>query len=76
MKVTKITAYKSDDGSIWETESNAINDNINATINDTFEHSCDDSTGDIVNDVKKGVKNHPKEVRYILNNIKHAQINE
>jgi len=76
MNVTKITAYKSDDGSLWETESDAINDNINATINNTFEHSCDDSSGDIVNDVKKWIKSHPKEVRYLLANIKHAQIDE
>ena len=76
MKVTKINAFKANDGSLWEKESEAINDNINGVINQTFDHSCENSTGDIINDVKKWVKNHPKEVRYLLANIKHAEIDE
>jgi len=76
MKVTKIQAFKANDGSLWEKESEAIDDNINEVINDTFDHTCEGSSGNIVNDVKKWIRNYPKEVRYLLANIKHAQINE
>lgn len=76
MKVTKIVAFKSNDDSLWETESEAINDNINQLIDETLHHSCESSDSDIVNDVKAWIKNYPKDVRYILNNIKHAQIQD
>lgn len=76
MKVTKIQAFKANDGSLWEKESEAINDNINELISENLHHSCEGSNSNIVNDVKAWIRDYPKEVRYILNNIKHAQIDE
>lgn len=76
MKVTKIQAFKANDGSLWEKESDAINDNINELINENLHHSCEGSNSDLANDVKKWIRDYPREVKYILANIKHAEIDE
>lgn len=76
MKVIKIQAFKANDGSLWEKESEAINDNINEIINETLEHNCENSGSSLSNDVKAWIKNNPKEVKYIVSNIKYAEISE
>lgn len=76
MKVTKINAFKANDGSLWETESEAINDNINEIIDQTLEHTCENSNSSLTNDVKKWIRDYPREVKYILSNIKHVEISE
>jgi hypothetical protein len=72
MKVTKTTAFKSEDGCLHETESQAINTNIIDCLN-LIDHSCSDSQGDLHDDIIDWIRNHPKAVRYILANIKHAK---
>ena len=76
MKVTKITAFKANDGTLWEKESEAINDNINELINENLHHSCEGSNSNLTNDVKTWIRDYPREVKYILANIKHAEIDE
>lgn len=65
MKVQVIKAYKSEDDCIYEDEVSAINHNIDLCI-DNMNHS----NSSIYNDVKKWFRYHPKDVRYILANIK------
>lgn len=72
MKTTKITAFKSNDDGLHETESEAINSNIIDCVN-LIEHNCDNSNGVLHDDIIDWFRNHPKEVRYVLANIKHAK---
>jgi hypothetical protein len=62
MKVEKTTAYRSENESLWETEKEAIENNIDSLISeiDTF---------DIYTGVKAWFKKNPKSVKYILANI-------
>jgi hypothetical protein len=71
MKTTKVTAFKANDENLYETESDAINSNIIDCIN-LIDHSCSDS-GSLHDDIIDWFRNHPKEVRYVLTNIKHAK---
>ena len=45
MNVEKITAFRSDDQSIWEKEGDAINQNIEDIVRDNLAHSCENSNG-------------------------------
>ena len=69
MKVQVIKAYKSEDDCIYEDEASAINQNIDLCV-ENLNHSCEGSNSSIYNDVKKWFRDHPKDVRYILANIK------
>ena len=69
MKVQVIKAYKSEDDCIFEQEKDAINQNIDLCI-ENMNHNCEGSNSDIYNDVKRWFRDYPKDVRYILANIK------
>ena len=68
MKVTKVNAFKADDGTIWENEEEAITRNITDVI-DCINHNCERSETDLHDDVRQWFRNYPKEIRYILTNI-------
>lgn len=69
MRVEQIKAYKSNDGCIWETEKEAVEQNIDECIGSTgIEHS--DNYSAIVSKLKEWFRNHSKDVRYIQANIK------
>ena len=69
MNVEKITAYKSQDGSIWEEEACAIHSNIEDIINNNLDHNCEGSNSIRV-DLLKWFRDHPKDIKYIQANIK------
>jgi hypothetical protein len=68
MKVSVIKAFQSNDGCIWETEEEAVNQNIDECL-DIMEISHGDSYGTIREKLKKWFKDHPSQVRYVRNNI-------
>lgn len=69
MKIALIKAYKSADGCIWENENDAMQQNIDDCIGHAnIEHN--DSYSTICNKIKLWMKNHPKDVRYILANVR------
>lgn len=65
MKVEQVKAFKSDDGCIWETEVEAIDQNIENCIVSLFEISREPS----YNDIKLWIKQNKVKVKYILNNV-------
>jgi hypothetical protein len=68
MKVTKVTAFRADDETLWSTESDAVEQNINnALINIDF--SSDDTHSSREQKLKVWFKNNKADVRFILNNI-------
>lgn len=72
MKTTKVTAFIAQDECLYLTESDAINSNITNCIN-LIDHRCNDSSSSLCDDIIDWFRNHPKEVRYVLANIKHAK---
>jgi hypothetical protein len=68
MKIKIIKAYKSDDGCIWESEQEAIDQNIDQCI-DMLGHTCTNNNSNIKADIKRWFRDNPKEIRYILANI-------
>lgn len=72
MKVIKTTAFISEDEGLWLTESEAINSNIIDCIG-LIEHDCGSSSSSLREDIIDWFRNHPKAVRYVLANIKHAK---
>lgn len=62
MKVTKVTAFKDNNGQMWETEEQAIEANIENIIENAG------LWGEYDN-LKLFFKGNPKEVKYILANI-------
>jgi hypothetical protein len=70
MNVEEITAFKSEDGSIWENEADAIHSNIVDSINDRLNHNCEGSSNPISEDILKWFRDHPKDIKYIQTNIK------
>mgnify|MGYP006921324533 CR=1 FL=1 len=68
MKVEKVNAFKSDDGCIWEFESDAIENNINNAIWDNMEWN-NDNTNYRTPKLKKWFKENKAKVKYILANI-------
>ena len=71
MKVTKVNAFKSNDDSLYATEQEAINDNINMAI-DLIDHNCEGSTGNLRQEVRDWFRSYPREIKYILANIKNV----
>ena len=72
MKTIKVTAFKANDENLYETESDAINPNITDCI-DLIDHDCGSGSSSLHDDIIDWFRNHPKEVRYVLANIKHAK---
>lgn len=72
MKITKTTAFIAEDECLYATESEAINSNITDCIN-LIDHNCNSDSGSLHDDIIEWFKDHPKEVRYVLTNIKHAK---
>jgi hypothetical protein len=68
MNLEIIKAYKSNDGCIWETEKEAINQNICEVI-DLTDIKNGDSYSTIRDKLKLWFKDHPKAIRYVLANI-------
>ncbi len=68
MKLTKVTAYKSNDGCIWETEKEAIQQNIDDCFGKTEITHADDYTT-IKDKILNWMKEHLRDVKYILANI-------
>lgn len=68
MNVTPIKAYKSNDGCIWETEQEAITQNIDECIC-SLGISYGDSYSTIKEKIHEWVRNNKKDIRYILKNI-------
>lgn len=62
MKVEKVLAYKSSDGSIYLTEKEAVNDNITTLM-------ANANVIDLEIELKKWFKEKPKDIKYILANI-------
>ena len=75
MKVTKTTAFIAEDECLYATETEAINSNIIDCIN-LIDHDCGGSgsgSSSLRDDIVDWFRNHPKAVRYVLANIKHAK---
>lgn len=72
MKVTKTTAFIAQDECLYVTESDAINSNITDCI-DLIDHDCGSGSSSLRDDIIDWFRNHPKEVKYVLANIKHAK---
>jgi predicted Holliday junction resolvase-like endonuclease len=70
MKVEKITAFKSNDDSIWEKEGEAIHQNIEDIIRDDLAHDCENSNGQITQEILLWFRDYPKDIKYIQANIK------
>jgi hypothetical protein len=70
MNVEKITAFKSEDGSIWEKEAAAIHSNIEDIINDDLDHQCEGSGNNIKEEILIWFRDFPKDIKYIQANIK------
>lgn len=70
MNVEKITAFRSDDQSIWEKEGDAINQNIEDIVRDNLAHSCENNNGMLTQELLLWFRNHPKDIKYIQANIK------
>jgi len=68
MKVEKITAYRSDDSCIWETEQEAIENNI-TDIFCLMNIDDKDTYGFRMEKLKNFFKEHKKEIKYVLANI-------
>jgi hypothetical protein len=68
MKITLIKAFRSNDGCIWESEKDAIQQNIDECFGKTNISTTDTYTA-IKDKVLLWIHNNPKDVRYILNNI-------
>lgn len=68
MNVTQIKAYKANDGCIYETEAEAIAQNIEECIGSS-EISHGDSYSCMVEKLRTWFRDHKKDVRYILKNI-------
>jgi len=68
MKVEQVRAFKSEDGCIWEKEEDAIDQNINDCF-DKAGVNHDDGFTTIRLKIKTWMKDHPKDVKYILANI-------
>lgn len=68
MKIEQIKAYKSNDGCIWETEKEALEQNIDQAIDDFVQldspHHANNRTA-----LKEFFHQHKKQVKYILANI-------
>lgn len=75
MKVTKVNAFKSEDSSIWETEEEAIAQNIKDCIC-LLDHDCGEGSSNISYDIMIWFKENPKEVKYILANINKIDIDD
>ncbi len=65
MKVEKISAFRSDNEQVWETEKQAIESNIDDIVVKLFDVSDNPNHFQ----VKEWIKDNKKEIRYILNNI-------
>lgn len=65
MKVEQVKAFKSDDGCIWNTEGEAILQNLEDCITPLYEHNSEPSRFDILNYIKQN----KVRFRYILANV-------
>ncbi len=70
MNVEKITAFKANDGGIWEKENEAIHSNIVDLISDNLNHSCGDSSGNITEEILRWFRDFPKDIKYIQAHVK------
>lgn len=68
MKITKVTAYKSNDGCIWETEQEAIQQNIDDCFGKAEISHADDYSV-VKHKILCWMKEHPKDVKYVMANI-------
>lgn len=67
MRVTKVTGYEAADGSLWETEREAIDCNINTCL-DKLSHKPDQ------HEIKTWLRDNKTDIRYILSNIDKMEI--
>lgn len=51
MNVEEITAFKSEDGNIWEEKADAINSNIEDLVINNLKHRCESSHTNITEDM-------------------------
>ncbi len=73
MKVTLVDAFQSDDGSLWETEKEAIDSNITECIN-KINISSGDTYSQIEDKIKFWLRDEKVSVRYVLKNINKIDI--
>ena len=68
MNITKVTAFKSNDGSLWETEKEALADNVETALSKM--DICSNDTYTVIMDkLKNWFINNKSDVRYVLKNI-------
>ncbi len=65
MKLEKINAFRANDGSILETEKEAIECNIDEIVNKLWDIAIEPSNSDIIS----WMRQNKKEIQYILKNI-------
>ena len=70
MNVQKITAFKSEDGAIWEKEAYAINNNIDDAIRANLNCDSDSMSTSLIQSILAWFKNHPKDIKYIQAHVK------
>lgn len=73
MKITKITAYKADDESLWETEKEAVQQNVQSIL-DEIDFRAEDSGIAAERKLLKWIRDEKAKVRYVIKNINNIEI--
>lgn len=71
MKIEEITAYKSQDGSIWENKADAINNNIDDLIRANL--NSEHVSTELIQAILSWFKQHPSDIKYIQTNLKNLE---